>query len=727
MAVLVSMTSAVNAVEPDIPDLPIGALLDRTVNQPFVPTRVMQAGERGIAITSDHSLVKETYPVRQMDAARVMNIDVAALRTDLDVAADAYSQGIGSKITLAVLGEPIEYSTVSTMGDSHGPFVAWAGKVELDGSIHNASATVYAGTVVIKLEHMPFDPSGGAAMTVEIVQPIRDQLPDARGSGVQASIAVKSTDFSGQIPESEPVISPEAVTSLTSEDDIASLSHQEHVIDVMVAYSTRSLTPEPLLPTETISEATLAANVIDELNKANAALVNTDLSNSVKLRLVQLVRYGYGGTSVSTDVLEALRAASDPELNKIVDERARTGADIVVFVDNNDLTSCGEAHPRKPSSVDTLETESYIVMGYRSLVQEAGCPAPYTLAHEFGHSFGIAHENAPVGFWRDYSRAILNNGGGYNFTSVTARYDSCCGRILQYSNPYLYFGPAPTGSSDRWGSLTIVDTAEYMAAFWPTRNDWIDVERVYTSHGQFYSLSSDGRVRPHEPIADNLPLYYGDASNKSLSSPIVGIATDPDGTGYWLVDAKGCIHNYSAQLYYSGGIYDLCSLTLNAPVVGIEEYKSPATGAKGYWMVAADGGIFAFGAAPFHGSMGGTTLNAPMVGMASVPGATGYWTVAEDGGIFAFGGAPFYGSLGGQTLNTLVTGMDTTTGAGYWLFKFDGTISAFGDKTIEVPHTGEAKTAGAARYNTGYWWLELDGDLSVCSIYSAFCKYVDPY
>jgi hypothetical protein len=38
--------------------------------------------------------------------------------------------------------------------------------------------------------------------------------------------------------------------------------------------------------------------------------------------------------------------------------------------------------------------------------------------------------------------------------------------------------------------------------------------------------------------------------------------------------------------------------------------------ANGYWEVASDGGIFSFGGAPFHGSMGGTHLNQPVVGMA---------------------------------------------------------------------------------------------------------------
>jgi hypothetical protein len=40
----------------------------------------------------------------------------------------------------------------------------------------------------------------------------------------------------------------------------------------------------------------------------------------------------------------------------------------------------------------------------------------------------------------------------------------------------------------------------------------------------------------------------------------------------------------------------------------------------GYYMVASDGGIFAFGDATFHGSTGGSPLNAPIVGMAVAPG-----------------------------------------------------------------------------------------------------------
>ena len=55
----------------------------------------------------------------------------------------------------------------------------------------------------------------------------------------------------------------------------------------------------------------------------------------------------------------------------------------------------------------------------------------------------------------------------------------------------------------------------------------------------------------------------------------------------------------------------------------------------GYWLVASDGGIFAFGDAVFYGSTGGMHLNAPIVGMAPTPDGAGYWLVASDGGIFS--------------------------------------------------------------------------------------------
>ena len=59
--------------------------------------------------------------------------------------------------------------------------------------------------------------------------------------------------------------------------------------------------------------------------------------------------------------------------------------------------------------------------------------------------------------------------------------------------------------------------------------------------------------------------------------------------------------------------------------------------------------------------MGGTPLNAPVTGMAATADGHGYWLVAADGGIFAFGDAPFLGSMGGTSLNDPVVGHGRAT------------------------------------------------------------------
>jgi hypothetical protein len=60
--------------------------------------------------------------------------------------------------------------------------------------------------------------------------------------------------------------------------------------------------------------------------------------------------------------------------------------------------------------------------------------------------------------------------------------------------------------------------------------------------------------------------------------------------------------------------------------------------------------------------MGGIPLDQPVVGIAPTPDGNGYWEVASDGGIFAFGDAKFYGSMGGIPLDQPVVGIAPTGG-----------------------------------------------------------------
>jgi hypothetical protein len=199
-----------------------------------------------------------------------------------------------------------------------------------------------------------------------------------------------------------------------------------------------------------------------------------------------------------------------------------------------------------------------------------------------------------------------------------------------------------------------------------------------------------------------------------LSTPIVTMAANPKGTGYWLANPKGQISAHGS----AGNFGSVGSLALDAPV---EEIVATPDG-KGYWLVAGDGGVFAFGDAGFYGSMGGTKLNAPIVGLAATPDGKGYWEVASDGGVFAFGDATFKGSMGGQPLNQPVVGMasDPVTG-GYWEVAGDGGIFAFGAPFFGSPSnlTLQSPVVGIASAANGQGYLEVGGDGGIFSYGSA--------
>jgi Beta-lactamase enzyme family len=194
---------------------------------------------------------------------------------------------------------------------------------------------------------------------------------------------------------------------------------------------------------------------------------------------------------------------------------------------------------------------------------------------------------------------------------------------------------------------------------------------------------------------------------EGLASPVVGMAPTPDGRGYWVVAADGGIFSFGKAAFEgsTGGIH------LNAPIVGM----APTPDGGGYWLVASDGGVFGFGDAVFSGSMGGRPLNQPIVGMAATPTGHGYWLVASDGGIFAFGDALFLGSMGGMPLNEPMVGIAaTSSGHGYWMTASDGGIFTFGDAPFEGSLGGtplNAPVAGIAASSGGhgYWLVAADG------------------
>jgi hypothetical protein len=106
----------------------------------------------------------------------------------------------------------------------------------------------------------------------------------------------------------------------------------------------------------------------------------------------------------------------------------------------------------------------------------------------------------------------------------------------------------------------------------------------------------------------------------------------------------------------------------------------PDPDGHGYWLVASDGGVFAFDAG-FRGSMGDQVLNKPVSGM--VPYGNGYVLLGEDGGAFVFSDQPFSGSLGANPPARPVIDIAVVSrGSGYWMLDTGGTVYAFGNARV---------------------------------------------
>jgi hypothetical protein len=199
--------------------------------------------------------------------------------------------------------------------------------------------------------------------------------------------------------------------------------------------------------------------------------------------------------------------------------------------------------------------------------------------------------------------------------------------------------------------------------------------------------------------------YLGSMSNVALNRPIVGIASTPSGNGYWLAAADGGVFTFGDAKYYGS----MGQHRLSAPIVGITTTHS----GRGYRLVGSDGGVFTFGDAQFLGSTGKRRLASPIVGMADTPSGNGYWLVSEDGGVFSFGDAKFHGSTAGHRIAAPIVGIASTrSGNGYWLAGSNGSVHAFGDAPYRgSAHAQSVPVVGITRQDkgSGYWLVAADG------------------
>ena len=158
----------------------------------------------------------------------------------------------------------------------------------------------------------------------------------------------------------------------------------------------------------------------------------------------------------------------------------------------------------------------------------------------------------------------------------------------------------------------------------------------------------------------------------TLNKPIIGMIPTLDGGGYWLIASDGGVFAFGDAKFYGSTASD----NLAYPVTA----AAPSFLAGGYWLVDADGQVFNFGDAPNEGQPAYAPGGYRITGMAGTQSANGYWLASANGNVADFGDAAPYGSMAGTTLNAPVVGMAANSDdTGYWLQGADGGIFTFGN------------------------------------------------
>jgi hypothetical protein len=208
------------------------------------------------------------------------------------------------------------------------------------------------------------------------------------------------------------------------------------------------------------------------------------------------------------------------------------------------------------------------------------------------------------------------------------------------------------------------------------------------------------------------------------------MAATPDHKGYWLVGSDGRVFAFGDARFFGsapeppsrqGAVG--ASNTALAQTVGIASTED----GRGYYLVSAKGGVYAFGDARFKGSCGDLYGGCPSQTRALVPDGTGrgYWLVLADASSEAFGDAPALRDrdcLGDAAafLTPAVAAVPSPGGSGYWTLLGNGTTCSAGDATglgiwaayAAAPFGNPAVAMVTTDEGAGAWLVFRNGDVS---------------
>ncbi|HET9772850.1 MAG TPA: VCBS repeat-containing protein, partial [Acidimicrobiia bacterium] len=190
--------------------------------------------------------------------------------------------------------------------------------------------------------------------------------------------------------------------------------------------------------------------------------------------------------------------------------------------------------------------------------------------------------------------------------------------------------------------------------------------------------------------------------------PAPPVVARPARTGYWMVGADGAVYGFGDAAYHGRA-----TPAVGAAVVDLE----PTPSGDGYWLADSLGTVTARGDALWYGNVdaGALAKEERVTSLSATPTGRGYWLFTNLGRVVAQGDATWMGDMSRVRLNgPVLDSIPTPTGRGYYMVASDGGIFAFGDAAF-------SGSMGGARLNApvqslvpdpdgrGYWLVASDG------------------
>jgi hypothetical protein len=202
-----------------------------------------------------------------------------------------------------------------------------------------------------------------------------------------------------------------------------------------------------------------------------------------------------------------------------------------------------------------------------------------------------------------------------------------------------------------------------------------------------------------DPNDPNAPL---DIAPDDSFSPVLVTTKVAGPSGYWMLGADGRVYAFGGAVGYAGVVPGAVAM-------------APRRDGSGYWITNGAGYVRAYGSALGYGGRPPLTAGEHIVSIAATPSGNGYWLFSDQGSAFTFGDAHLYGDMSGTPLNgSIVASAATPSGHGYYMIGSDGGIFAFGDArfygSMGGTHLNKAIVGmSAAPSGGGYWLVGGDG------------------